>query len=382
VNWATVSLGEIATIERDSIAPENIKSGSRYVGLEHIESGGGTLSFGAVSNGDLASNKFKFGPNHILFGKLRPYLAKIVCPDFEGICSTDILPIAPGKKVDQRYLLHFLKRPETVQWASSRATGVNLPRLSPSELAALKIPLPPPNEQRRIAAILDKADTLCRNRKRALDLLGSLTQSIFLEMFGSEANADTRQLSDLVDASERINYGVVQPGEDDPDGVFLVRVSDLERGRINHSCLRKVSKQINEKHGRSVLKGKEILISCVGSIGEVALTSDAERGFNIARAVARIPLDDELMRVYVAEYLRTPKVQEYFTKELRTVSQPTLNIKQISETKIAIPRQSELVEFERRAKRIGLGLKLASLHQSRADILFSSLQYRAFSGQL
>lgn len=128
MKWTTASLGEIAKIERDSVAPEHIKSGSRYVGLEHIESGGSALSFDAVSNGQLASNKFKFGPNHILFGKLRPYLAKIVCPDFEGICSTDILPIAPGKAVDQRYLLHFLRRPQTVEWASSRATGVNTSR--------------------------------------------------------------------------------------------------------------------------------------------------------------------------------------------------------------------------------------------------------------
>jgi type I restriction enzyme, S subunit len=142
VRWPTAALGEIATIERNSVFPSDIRSGSRYVGLEHIESGGGSLSYGEVTNGELASNKFQFGPRHILFGKLRPYLAKIVCPDFEGICSTDILPIAPGERVDQRYLLHFLRFPRIVDWASSRATGVNLPRLSPNQLASLEIPLP------------------------------------------------------------------------------------------------------------------------------------------------------------------------------------------------------------------------------------------------
>ena len=91
MKWTSAPLGELAKIERESIAPAAIVSGSRYVGLEHIENGGGTLSFGSVSNGELASNKFKFGPHHILYGKLRPYLAKIVCPDFEGICSTDML---------------------------------------------------------------------------------------------------------------------------------------------------------------------------------------------------------------------------------------------------------------------------------------------------
>ena len=161
-----------------------------------------------------------------------------------------------------------------------------------------------------------------------------------------------------------------------------MRVSDLRNGRVSHSNLRKVSKQINAKHGRSVLKGNEILISCVGSIGEIAITSDAESGFNIARAVARVPLDDRILRIYVAEYLRSPNVQRYFTKELRTVSQPTLNIKQISETQIAIPPESELKEFDRRVRSVGDGLEIARLQSSRFDFLFTSLQSEAFSDQL
>jgi type I restriction enzyme S subunit len=153
VRWATEPLSKIATIDRNSISSADIKSGSRYVGLDHIEAGGGSIRFGSVINGELASNKFQFGPNHILFGKLRPYLAKVVCPDFEGICSTDIIPISPSERVDKRYLLHFLRRPETIAWAAGRATGVNLPRLSPKELASLEIPLPP---ARRAAA--DRGD--------------------------------------------------------------------------------------------------------------------------------------------------------------------------------------------------------------------------------
>ena len=188
--WTTAPLSEIATIERNSISPADIKSGSRYVGLDHIETGGGAIRFGSVTKGELASSKFQFGPNHILFGKLRPYLAKVVCPDFEGICSTDIVPIAPSKRVDKRYLLHFLRRPETIAWASGRATGVNLPRLSPKELASLEIPLAPLDEQRRIAAILENSDTLRRKRKHALELLDSLTRATFLEMFGDPAKND------------------------------------------------------------------------------------------------------------------------------------------------------------------------------------------------
>src|SRR4051794_26719236 len=94
-----VRLGDVATIERLSVAPSEIREGELYVGLENIKSGGDFNGVAAVSNGQLASNKFRFSAAHVLFGKLRPYLAKVARPDFSGICSTDILPIRPGPRL-------------------------------------------------------------------------------------------------------------------------------------------------------------------------------------------------------------------------------------------------------------------------------------------
>src|SRR5438552_15580259 len=93
--WKTVALHEVATIERSAVQPDAISQGAAYLGLEHIESGGRILGAKSVDEGELASSKFKFTERHVLYGKLRPYLAKIACPDFSGICSTDILPILP-----------------------------------------------------------------------------------------------------------------------------------------------------------------------------------------------------------------------------------------------------------------------------------------------
>src|SRR6516225_8308651 len=93
--WNESPLGEVAEIERASVSPQNIESGTEYVGLEHLDGEGSILAVRTVNDGDLASNKFAFGPKHILYGKLRPYLRKIVRPDFNGVCSTDILPIRP-----------------------------------------------------------------------------------------------------------------------------------------------------------------------------------------------------------------------------------------------------------------------------------------------
>jgi type I restriction enzyme S subunit len=122
----TVPLGEIATVERSSVQPADIRPGTLYVGLEDIESGGSILGARAVDPGDLASTKFSFTESHVLYGKLRPYLAKIAAPDFAGICSTDIVPVLPGPLLDRRYLLHFLRQPSMVAFASARSVGINL----------------------------------------------------------------------------------------------------------------------------------------------------------------------------------------------------------------------------------------------------------------
>ncbi|MFZ2501613.1 MAG: restriction endonuclease subunit S, partial [Nocardioides sp.] len=155
VGWTTAALGDVADIQRRGVDPTSIADDTAYLGLEHIESGGRIIGMSTIRESAVASTKFRFGPEHILFGKLRPYLAKIAAPDFPGVCSTDILPIRPKAQLDAGYLKHFLRQPVIVDLASARATGANLPRLSPSELARFELPLPPIEEQRRIATILD-----------------------------------------------------------------------------------------------------------------------------------------------------------------------------------------------------------------------------------
>jgi len=81
----TAKLSEIARIDRSSLSPDRIEAGTSYLGLENIQSGGAITGIQVVDDGELKSSKFKFTSKHILYGKLRPYLAKIAAPDFDGI---------------------------------------------------------------------------------------------------------------------------------------------------------------------------------------------------------------------------------------------------------------------------------------------------------
>jgi len=165
LEWRKVPLSEIATTDRQAVKPEELLGTELYVGLENITIGGQFENVVTAREADLKSTKFVFTKDHVLYGKLRPYLSKIAAPTFEGICSTDILPIRVGSRLDRRYLLHYLRTPTMVAHATNNAVGAHLPRLNPKTLESFRGPLPSIVEQRRIAAVLDAAEALRAKRR-------------------------------------------------------------------------------------------------------------------------------------------------------------------------------------------------------------------------
>lgn len=298
----------------------------------------------------------------------------------QAVCH--IIPDPTAANV--RFLFHALSN--QVSNLVARSVGGAQPNISQGIIKDLALALPPLAEQRRIAEVLDRAEALRAKRRAALAQLDSLTQAIFLEMFGDPAtnpkHFENRQLAALVREDDTINYGVVQPGDDCEGGIPLVRVGDLVEGKVRHSDLKRIAPSIESAYKRSRLRGDEILVSCVGSIGVVALADKSVKGFNIARAVSRIPLAESTDRIFMAAYLSTAFVQRYFTNELRTVSQPTLNIKQISETRVVLPPFPLQREFSRRVTAVEALKASQRASLAELDALFASLQHRAFRGEL
>ena len=293
------------------------------------------------------------------------------------------LPIKQPEYLSTEYLYWCLRGIDLTLGQDRAAMGLTLNK---AKLQQIQIPLPPMHVQRRIAAILDQADALRAKRLEALAHLDGLTQSIFIEMFGDPSSNPQQwsfvTLNDLVRKDDTINYGVVQPGDDVDEGIPLVRVGDVVEGNFDSKFLKKIDPSVEAAYKRSRLKGDEILVTCVGSIGVVAIAEPSMKGFNIARAVARVPVSDGTDRTFLASYLQTDFVQRYFTSELRTVSQPTLNIKQICETKVIQPPLKAQKSFATRIQSVE-ALKAthrATLHE--LDSLFASLQHRAFAGEL
>ncbi len=356
--------------------------------LDQIESHSGkVLAKVMLNRSEVGPSTYVFNKGTVLYCKLRPYLNKVVVADDDGVATTELVPLrCDESKVLSHYLAHFLRSPTFLAFATNVVAGAKMPRMVMSEFWSYPVPRPPLEEQRRIAAILDQAETLRTQRRAALALLDSLTQSLFLDMFGDPvANPKGwpfTRLDQLVRHDDSINYGVVQPGDALDEGVPLVRVGDVVDGNFDPAALKRIDATIEQGYKRSRLRGDEILVTCVGSIGVVALVETSMKDFNIARAVSRIPVSEQVNRIFLASYLRTDYVQRYFTSELRTVSQPTLNIKQICETRVIQPPLDLQQTF---ATRIAAIEALKATHRralAALDALFASLQQRAFTGAL
>ncbi len=293
--------------------------------------------------------------------------------------------LIPNSSVDSGYLYWCMKH--HANEVAAKGNGTTFKEVSRSVMNDFTIPLPPLEEQKRIAAILDKADTVRRKRQESIRLTEEFLRSVLLDMFGDPVTNPkgwkSVQLSQLVRKDDRINYGVVQPGLHVKGGLPIVRVGDFDNGYINTLRIKCIEPSIEMKYKRSRLRGDEILIACVGSIGEVVLVTHELAGWNIVRAVARVPLQEGISRPYIAEYLRSQFVQQYFHKETRTVSQPTLNIQQIKETPVLMPPNELCDVFGKLAvQHSDEHVMKLRVYENEINDLFNSLIQRAFTGKL
>jgi type I restriction enzyme S subunit len=151
------------------------------------------------------------------------------------------------------------------------------------------------------------------------------------------------RLGDLLQ-SNGLSYGIVQPGSDDPDGVPILRVKDLQSGEIKPGGVLRVSKSVEQQYRRSRLRGGEVLLSLVGSVGTVAVASASLSGWNVARAIAVIRPTEDISR-WIKYYLSSDAAQHYMRMWQTTTVQATLNLRDVRRIPVPIPPSREREEI-------------------------------------
>lgn len=147
-----------------------------------------------------------------------------------------------------------------------------------------------------------------------------------------------RLLGSLVE--RKIGYGIVQPGQSIDGGVPVIKVNNLITGLISIKDLDTTPAETAAKYSRTKLRGGELIVSVVGTIGRTAIVPASFAGCNLVRATALVDIPEQWLSYWVKYYIDSPAGQAYIDQNLNTTVQPTLNIKSLVEMPIPFFEES------------------------------------------
>jgi len=174
-SWIKTSLGQAVNYaENETVDPADMPLTAWLLELEDIERDtGNVLERRTVGEREPKSSKNRFHAGDVLYGKLRPYLNKVVRADQDGFCSSEIIAIPPGV-LDQNYLFYSMRSPEFIEYVSSVSHGMRMPRLGTQQAKSAPFVLPPLAEQTRIAQKLDELLAQVDTLKARIDAIPAL----------------------------------------------------------------------------------------------------------------------------------------------------------------------------------------------------------------
>ena len=297
-----------------------------------------------------------------------------------GSTIAKLTPIIQG--INSCYAGRFLQ--SKFQYLRENCTGATIPHISRPVLEGLKLPLPPLEEQKKIAAILDAADALRQKDKVLIAKYEELTQSLFLDMFGDPVrNPKGWEKVRLEKLCSKITDGTHQSPKFLNEGIPFLFVSNIVSNKIDFCTKKFISEEeYNFLTKNTPIEVGDILYTSVGSYGNPAIVLE-ERKFAFQRHIAHLKPKSELINVdFFHSMLLSPYVKRQADKYAKGVAQKTLNLKEIKNMMGFLPPLSLQFEFAKRARHIVQQKYLAQQSFQKSEELFNSLLQRAFKGEL
>ena len=380
VSWPLVKLDDVCQIIMGQ-APEGDSYNELGNGLQLIAGAG---DFGEMTP---LPKKFTTSPSKIsdigdLILCIRATIGDVNWSDKKYCLGRGVAGLRPKPtKLDKNYLWHFINTNKDS--LASKGTGSTFKQVSSIHIKEWQIPLPPLAEQKRIAAILDKADAIRRKRQQAIKLADEFLRSVFLDMFGDPVSNPKGwpclKLESLV--SKPITYGILKPEEFVPNGIPMLRIQDLTQGIIDTASeFHLVSEKLSCQYKRTILEGGEIVISLVGSIGIVARVPYELHGANVHRNLGVIQLKDSSIAEYITSFMQLPQFMQILERVSKGGVHKLLNLADVKEIEIPMPTLDVIEKYTE----IKLHLKglVTKCESAKKELIFESLSQKAFSGQL
>ncbi|MCU0549252.1 MAG: restriction endonuclease subunit S [Leptolyngbya sp. Prado105] len=403
-SWLQITLGEIINYGKaEKAEPTEIPDDAWILELEDIEKDTSKLLQRLTfAQRQSRSTKNRFRSGDVLYGKLRPYLNKVLIADLDGYCTTEILPLQPNQTIDGRFLFYWLKHPAFLSYVESVSHGLNMPRLGTESGKQAPLLLAPLNEQKRIADKLDRLLTrvdACRERCDRIPLiLKRFRQSVLAAATSGELTedwTDTREewfTYPLGELLSDIRYGTAKKSSYEGAGdTPVIRIPNIQSGRVDTHDLKYGQFDVREIKTLALREGDVLIIRSNGSVdlvGKAAVVEPEVQGYLFAGYLIRLRPKTELINpYYLYFFLSSPSTRQYIELTARSTSGVNnINSEEVRAIKINLPPLDEQREVVKRVEKLfAFADRLEARYKTaraQVDRLTPALLEKAFQGEL
>ncbi|MDJ0022710.1 restriction endonuclease subunit S [Pantoea eucrina] len=398
--WVDTQLGNVIEYGKTSKKDLSDVNGETWVlGLEDMEKDSSKILNKVIaSNRPFKSTKNSFNKGDVLYGKLRPYLNKIIMANDDGVCTTEIIPINAEPACCNKYLFFWLKISTFLGYVSDVSYGVNMPRLGTSDGLKAPLLLAPLAKQKIIAEKLDTLLAQVDSTKARLEqkpkILKRFRQAVLAAAIsGKLVNNENNKagLTTLGSIAEDIRYGTSKKCSESEGHTPVLRVPNIGRGYVINNNMKYADFDSKELSALTLKEGDLLFIRSNGSIdlvGKVAVISENDIQYLYAGYLIRIRLRlGKAVPKYVSYCLQSPQLRQIIENIARSTSGVNnIKSKELASLDLPHPTISEQTEIVRRIEQIFAYAdtieKQVVNALSRANNLTQSILAKAFQGEL
>jgi len=311
----------------------------------------------------------------------------------KGIINQALLKLTPSENINLDFLTYWMESKSFQDQLSGNTHGAAIKNIASVKiLKDLEIPLPPLPEQQKIAAILDAADKLKQKDQQLIEKYNTLSQSLFLDMFGDPVNnpmgwdkAEFGGYIDiLTDYHANGSYEVLKENvelKNTEDYALMVRTTDLEHNNFTGDVIH-ISQHAYDYLAKSKVYGGEIIISKIGSAGKVFLMPYLNRPVSLGMNAFLLRFNEYLNNIFIYYLLTSAFGEIEIGKRIKGAVTKTIRKDALREINIPVPPITLQNQFAERIQAIESQKQQAQASLQKSEDLFNSLLQRAFKGEL
>ena len=206
----------------------------------------------------------------------------------------------------------------------------------------LEIELLPIEQQLHIVSALAKLQSIITHRKQQLAKLDELVKARFVEMFGDPVDNplgwDKKQLQEIVSDDCTISYGIVQTGDDQVEGVPVFRPVDIVNRMPVLSELKKTTKEISDRYKRTILRGRELLLTVRANIADTCIVGEEFAGCNVGRGIVPLRTKETIVILEFLKYqLDNRHLNDRIKSKAKGITLVQLNMEDLRLVELIVP---------------------------------------------